>query len=630
MTPDWLEDDPFVDKDDPASIERAERRREREQRRQAKAPKSDPTPAAAPPAEPTPPPAPPTPKRTPEQDFWDEDPTPEPTPAPPLPSDSSEKGETGESSQTGGFRSLLRRKRKEEPAADAPNPPASKPEGDVPQPAAPKPDPEAPAPVVSAGSADPGVPSPGTPREVAPGEGTPGSAPTSAPTLDPNAPTPGTTSPGPITQDDLLAAPGPRTREESAIAAASAAAAQRASTQTSEEWATAPGPEAEGDWDFHEEGDPEMTGAARTGRRHGDDGGRRGILGALLRHPFRILAVILLIVLLWFLNALFQPFHGDGSGHVAVTIPKGSSVSEVGDLLSKRGVIDDSTMFQIRVTLAGKRSDLFAGRFNLKHEMSYGAAIDALSKEPNKAQKPGITTVTLPEGYDREQMGQLVREDGVPGNYMKATVKSKYLSPAEYGGKGAKGLEGFLFPDTFELKPKAPVADLVQLQLQDFKRKIKQVNMKYAKSKNLTVFDVLTIASMVEREAGVPKQRKLVASVIYNRLREGIPLGIDATIRFATGNYEEPLTQTQLETNSPYNTRTNQGLPPGPINSPGLAAIEAAAHPANTEFIYYVNDPNSCNELTFAKTEEEFNEAVEKYETAREKNGGNAPSTCGN
>ena len=94
-------------------------------------------------------------------------------------------------------------------------------------------------------------------------------------------------------------------------------------------------------------------------------------------------------------------------------------------------------------------------------------------------------------------------------------MKSKYLDPVEYGGRKAKNLEGFLFPDTFELKPTAPVADLVQLQLEDFKKKIKQVDMKYAKSKNLTVFDVVTIASMIEREAGVPKQRKLVASVVY-------------------------------------------------------------------------------------------------------------------
>jgi UPF0755 protein len=379
--------------------------------------------------------------------------------------------------------------------------------------------------------------------------------------------------------------------------------------------------------DFHDDGHPEMTGAARSGRRFGDGGGRRGrgSLGAIARHPFRVFGVVALIFVAWFLIELFQPFHPAGSGRVEVNIPKGESVSEVGDLLSEKGVIDSSTLFQIRVTLAGKRSEIYSGHFTLAHEMSYGEAIDALSQPPLKR----TVTVTIPEGYSRSQAAQLVEEAGVPGSYTKATVKSKYLNPAQYGGKGAKNLEGFLFPDTFELKPKAPVADLVQLQLQDFKRRIKGVDMSYAKSKNLTVFDVLTIASMVEREAGVPSQYKDVASVIYNRLHEGMPLGIDSTTRFATGNYTKPLTESELAINSPYNTRTNVGLPPGPINSPGLEAIEAAAHPAKTGYLFYVTTPGACGKLTFAKTEAEFEVAVNKYNSAREAAGGNSPTNCG-
>jgi len=375
------------------------------------------------------------------------------------------------------------------------------------------------------------------------------------------------------------------------------------------------------------EGPPPVT--PPNGGRSSGSGGRSGSGGgffaAIGRHPFRLVGALVALLVLWFLFALFQPFHGDGSGRVQVTIPKGASVSEVGDLLSKKGVIDNSTLFQVRVTLEGKRSELYAGPFTLAEGMSYGAAIDALSKPPVKR----VTTVTIPEGYSRSQAAQLVEEDGLEGDYTKETVRSKYLNPAQYGGKGAKNLEGFLFPDTFEMKPGAPVADLVQLQLQDFKRRIKGVDMSYAKSKNLTVFDVLIIASLIEDEAGIPSQRKLVASVVYNRLHEGMPLGIDATIRFAVGNYTEPLTESELAVDSPYNTRTNAGLPPGPINSPGLSAIEAAAHPAKTKYLFYVNKPNTCNELAFAKTEAEFEANVAKYNAAREANGGNEPSTCG-
>jgi len=349
------------------------------------------------------------------------------------------------------------------------------------------------------------------------------------------------------------------------------------------------------------------------------------VLGAIARHPFLIFAVIAALFFLWFLGSLFQPFHGDGSGQVKVTVPKGSSVSEVGDLLADEDVIANSTLFQIRVTLAGKRSEIYSGNFTLAHDMSYGDAIDALSQAPVKR----TLSVTIPEGYTRSQAAQLVEEAGVPGDYTKATIKSKYLDPAEYGGKNAKDLEGFLFPDTFELKPDAPVADLVELQLKDFRGRIKGVDMKYAKSKNLTVFDVVTIASMVEDEAGVDGQRGLVASVIYNRLRDGMPLGIDATIRFATGNYTKPLTESELAIDSPYNSRTNVGLPPGPISNPGLASIEAAAHPPKTEYLFYVTTPGACGKLTFAKTEAEFEAAVEKYNSAREAAGGNSPDSCG-
>jgi cell division protein YceG involved in septum cleavage len=293
---------------------------------------------------------------------------------------------------------------------------------------------------------------------------------------------------------------------------------------------------------------------------------------------------------------------------VVVTIPKGASVNEVGDILDDKGVVSSSTLFQMRVTIAGKRSDLYPGRFVLASGMSYGSAIDALSTAPLKK----VATVTIPEGYSRDQVAPLAEEAGLTGSYMEAS----------------RGHEGFLFPDTFELKPGAPVADLVQLQLQDFKRRIKGVDMSYAKSKNLTLYDVVTIASMVEREAMVDKERPLVAAVIYNRLKDGMPLGIDATTRFATGNYEEPLTESELAIDSPYNTRTNPGLPPGPIGSPGLASIEAAAHPAKVDYLYYVVKPGACGEHSFSSTAAEFEADVARYNQAREAAGGESPDSC--
>jgi len=222
-------------------------------------------------------------------------------------------------------------------------------------------------------------------------------------------------------------------------------------------------------------------------------------------------------------------------------------------------------------------------------------------------------TVTIPEGYSRAQTAQVAREAGLSGSYMKASA----------------GHEGFLFPDTFELKKGAPASDLVQLQLQDFKRRIGGVEMSYARSKNLTTRDVVTIASMVEREAQLESERPLIAAVIYNRLHEGMPLGIDATIRFATGNYESPLTESELAIDSPYNTRLNAGLPPGPIGSPGLASIEAAAHPANVDYLFYVVKPGACGEHSFSTSEAQFEADVARYNEAREAAGGESPDSCG-
>jgi peptidoglycan lytic transglycosylase G len=231
---------------------------------------------------------------------------------------------------------------------------------------------------------------------------------------------------------------------------------------------------------------------------------------------------------------------------------------------------------------------------------------------PPLAPELKTVTVTIPEGYTREETAQLAHGAGLRGSYMKAS----------------RGHEGFLFPDTFELERGAPAADLVQLQLEDFKRRVVGVDMDYARSKNLTTRDVVTIASMIEREAQIEKERPLIAAVIYNRLHEGVPLGIDATIRFATGNYDEPLTESELAVDSPYNTRTNGGLPPGPIGNPGLASIEAAAHPAKVDYLYYVAKPGACGEHSFSSSSAEFEADAAAYEEAREAAGGESPDTC--
>ena len=350
-----------------------------------------------------------------------------------------------------------------------------------------------------------------------------------------------------------------------------------------------------------------------------------------------IAGVLAVFVLIWFFISLFQPFHGSGGEQVNVTIPKGSNAGDVGDILDDQGVVSSSAFFQIRIRMAGKTGDIVPGLHAMRRDETYGDAIDQVTDTQNAAPQQSSQslvscqtscTVTIPEGLSRPQIAPFMRKGGLRGSYLSETVKSKYLQPNAYGAQGrARNLEGFLFPDTFDVARHSPVADLVQLQLQDFKKRIKGVDMRYAKSKNLTTYDVLIIASMIDREVQVPKERRLVAAVIYNRLHDGIPLGIDATTRFAVGNYTEPLTQSQLDSSSPYNTRLRSGLPPGPIGNPGLAAIEAAARPAKVKYLYYVVKPGTCGEHSFSTTEAQFERDAAAYQKALKAKGG-SPTTC--
>jgi uncharacterized YceG family protein len=340
------------------------------------------------------------------------------------------------------------------------------------------------------------------------------------------------------------------------------------------------------------------------------------------RFRLGLLGLIGLIVVI-FLWALFQPFHGDGHGRIIVRVPKGDDAGQIADLLDSKGVISSGTLFEIRLTLAGERSNIQAGTYVMKYDMSYSDAIDELTHPPTVK----TISATIPEGLDRRQVAPIVAKAGVRGSYEAASKSSSVLNPKQYGAKHATSLEGFLFPSTYELKPHATAKDLVAKQLQAFKQNISRVNMSYAKSKNLTVFDVLTIASMIEREVQVPRERPLVAAVIYNRLKRGEPLGIDSTTRYATGNYTSPLTNSELSSNSPYNTRNHPGLPPGPIGNPGLSSIQAAANPAKVGYLYFVVKPGTCGEHTFATTSAEFDRAQAAYNNAREAKGG-SPTKC--
>jgi uncharacterized YceG family protein len=207
----------------------------------------------------------------------------------------------------------------------------------------------------------------------------------------------------------------------------------------------------------------------------------------------------------------------------------------------------------------------------------------------------------------------------VEGSYAKASASKATLQRIRELGapKGTKTAEGFLFPATYEMPEGSTANDLVQKQLDAFEDNFKHVDLSYAKRKNLSRYDVLIIASMIEREAQVAKERPLVSAVIYNRLKEGMPLFIDATTRYATNNWQRPIRQSELEDPGPYNTRLNRGLPPTPIGNPGLASLKAAAKPSNKRYLFYVRKCGNDGQHAFSTNDAQFTRDNEAYQNCR-------------
>jgi UPF0755 protein len=411
--------------------------------------------------------------------------------------------------------------------------------------------------------------------------------------------------------------PGGRTPEERE-AARRERAARRAARDGKAKYISVPTPPRDGgpdDWLTDVE-----RAAAPAPPGHGVRGSRSARWGRIFAAA---IATVLLGVTAWFLLSLFQPFHGDGEGgEMRVVVPRGSTLGDIANILERNGVISSAGFFELRARIEGRSGDLKPGPYAFQENMSYDAVLDSLER----GVAPNVVMVTVPEGRSRREIAPLV--DGLDGNYLRATRRSPVLDPRDYRARGARSLEGFLFPATYELKKGQPVGSLVERQLEAFKRNFDEVDLRFARRRNLTPYDVLIIASMVEREAQVARERRLVASVIYNRLRQGMPLGIDATIRYALNQWTRPLRESELATSSPYNTRTNVGLPPGPIGNPGLASIRAAARPARSDYLFYVVKPCAGGEHSFSSTDAEFQRDVARYNAARDRRGGKSPTNC--
>ena len=279
---------------------------------------------------------------------------------------------------------------------------------------------------------------------------------------------------------------------------------------------------------------------------------------------------------------------GGAQRPVSFTVPQGATDIETVNALSDQGVVRcGGTAARVMLALRGDGSALEAGEYQLTTNMTPDDALKVLEKGPPPVP---VVDVTIPEGYRLTQIAARVAAAlKIPEKQFLNVAQSGTFSLPPYLPKGAASLEGFLFPKTYEFdKHGTSPKDVISTLLDQFKQEAKGLPWSNAQQLGVTPYQVVTIASMIEREAQVPADRPKIAAVIYNRLAKHMTLGIDATLQYVDPNPSDGLTESDLKIDSPYNTRLSKGLPPTPIASPGLPSLRAALEPAQTNDLYYV------------------------------------------
>jgi UPF0755 protein len=317
---------------------------------------------------------------------------------------------------------------------------------------------------------------------------------------------------------------------------------------------------------------------------------------------------------LWFyFQEQLKPVEPGNHEAVAVVIPEGSGTQGVGRILLSSGLIDDLNVFRLKSRLEDYDGKFKAGDYELNKSMS----MEEIMAELAKGGKAKSKRFTIPEGLRvTEVRDKLAKEGFVDADRFMDVVKSgdfsKYAFLEDLPEVGDR-LEGYLYPETYDVLESADEYDVIDRMLSQFDKLFKQEYYSRAAELGLTVNDVTTIASLIERETKSAEERALVASVIYNRLDKGMKLGIDATVQFALGAQKERLYYSDLEVDSPYNTYKIDGLPPAPICSPRIECIEAALYPADTDYLYYVLKPQLDGTHNFAVTSKEFERFKAEY-----------------
>ena len=306
---------------------------------------------------------------------------------------------------------------------------------------------------------------------------------------------------------------------------------------------------------------------------------------------------------------LVDPFKGYTAEEQFVEIAPGSSTRAIGRALVEAGVVRDALVFRIALWRSGVARRLKAGEYRFDRPMTAADVVDKIARGDVY-----LHAITFPEGLTIREMARIFEAQGFgpAGEFLAAAGE---VGPIADLDPAARDLEGYLFPETYALPRRGTVSQLVAMMTSRFKRVLSPQLIQEAAARGLNVRQVVTLASIVEKETARDDERPLVAAVCLRRLRIGMPLQSDPTVIYAltrAGRYDGNLTRENLQFDSPYNTYRHAGLPPGPIAAPGRSSIEAVVRPAESDYLYFVSRNDGSH--VFARTLEEHNRNVLRYQ----------------
>jgi len=331
------------------------------------------------------------------------------------------------------------------------------------------------------------------------------------------------------------------------------------------------------------------------------------------KYIFAITCVVILVLLAnsfcsYFGNA---PTDKKNQENINVDISSGTGVKKIASILHEKGLVQSEWGFILRIYTMGAKDKLKAGQYNFSKKES---GVEIIKRMIAGDIMPRDNKVTIPEGLTLREIAQRLEQAEVvsASEFMSRAKVEKFRAKYDFLTDVPDGsLEGYLFPDTYKFFKNTPVDDVIDRMLQRFDEQFKIAAQATPGLRTHKLYEVVTMASIIEREVKTPEDRRIVSGILWSRIDHGVAMAADATTRYVLNNWDKPLTVSDLKIDSPYNTRINVGLPPGSIGNPGLDTLKAAMDPKETDYFYYLSAPDG--KTIFSKTLDEHNANVQKY-----------------